>query len=442
MRFIIACTPMTGHVNPLLAGGGILHDAGHEVVFVSAEPVRQQAESTGMRFFPLAQGGAVDFAAPNAGHPERENVPLGPERALFDFRVAFVDPIPEQFATLKELCKSFPADGILVDTTFGGTLPFLLGGYPDRPMIASLGVVALPFHRDDGAPFGPGLPPVDHLSPEAEQYRRMAAEGEAIILKPMQQVMNSILSSVGAGEIPMSYFDSLVALPDIFLQPGLAECDVPRSDLPDTVHYIGALPALTVGELPPEVQAKLKGDKKVVVVTQGTVANRDLSDLVWPVMEAMKSRDDVVVIATTGGADLPSTSERLPENAILTRYLPMDTMLGHADLLVTNGGFNTVMRAHGEGVPLIVAGEGADKAEVAARVAFAGCGINLGTSRPTVQSMAEAVDTVLTRGCYRRKAEEIRAKLALMDTPGMVVRLLEGTVQKHADRSVGARKSQ
>jgi hypothetical protein len=96
-----------------------------------------------------------------------------------------------------------------------------------------------------------------------------------------------------------------------------------------------------------------------------------------------------------------------PERALFD-FLPMNTILGHADLLVTNGGFNTVMRAHSEGVPLVVAGEGADKAEFAARVAFAGSGINLGTGGPTVPSVKEAVDTRLAGGSYRRKAEETK----------------------------------
>jgi UDP:flavonoid glycosyltransferase YjiC (YdhE family) len=91
---------------------------------------------------------------------------------------------------------------------------------------------------------------------------------------------------------------------------------------------------------------------------------------------------------------------------------------------------------------LVVAGEGADEAEVAARVAFAGCGINLGTGRPTVQSVAEGADTVLANGFYRANAKEIRAKLASMDTPGIMVRLLEKAVQKRAGRPVVARKSQ
>jgi UDP:flavonoid glycosyltransferase YjiC (YdhE family) len=86
-----------------------------------------------------------------------------------------------------------------------------------------------------------------------------------------------------------------------------------------------------------------------------------------------------------------------PEWALFD-FLPMDTMLGHADLLVTNGGFNTVMRAHSVGVPFVVAGEGAHKAQFAARVAFADSGINLGTGQPTVPSVKEAVDTLLAGG--------------------------------------------
>ena len=50
--------------------------------------------------------------------------------------------------------------------------------------------------------------------------------------------------------------------------------------------------------------------------------------------------------------------------------------------MVTNGGYSGVQHALAYGVPLIVAGDTADKAEVAARVAYNRCGIDLHTARP------------------------------------------------------------
>jgi UDP:flavonoid glycosyltransferase YjiC (YdhE family) len=49
--------------------------------------------------------------------------------------------------------------------------------------------------------------------------------------------------------------------------------------------------------------------------------------------------------------------------------------------MITNGGYGGVQHALRHGVPVIVAGETADKAEVAARVQYTGAGIDLGTAR-------------------------------------------------------------
>jgi MGT family glycosyltransferase len=438
MKFILASTPMTGHVNPILNAGRILREAGHEVVFTSAEVFQKQAEMLGIQFVPLPAGANVDFTDPNAGRPERESIPLGPARALFDFRTAFADPITKQFEGLQSLIKTFPADAILVDTTFGGAIPLLLGNYPDRPLIASLGVVALPFQRADDAPFGPALPPVDPESERAAQYRAMAEEGDALIATPMRQCIDEILRKIGARPLPMPYFDSLVALPDLYLQPGLEQLDLPHRSLPNTVHYIGALPPFSTGEMPAEVQPLLNRGKKVVVVTQGTVANRDLGELVLPALQGLATREDLTVIATTGGAPDSGLAGAIPQNASVVQYLPLDELLRNAAVLITNGGYGTATTALSKGVPMIIAGAGADKAEVALRVAYAGSGIDMRTDRPGQEALRKAVDAILGDEGYLARAREIAAEFTKIDTSQTLVRLLEEAVLKHREVLVEA----
>jgi MGT family glycosyltransferase len=438
MKFILASTPMTGHANPMLNAGRILREAGHKVVFSSSEAFQKQAETFGIRFVPLPAGANVDFTDPNAGRPERESIPLGPARALFDFRTAFADPIMRQFEGLQSLLKTFSADAILVDTTFGGVIPFLLGNYPDRPLIASLGVVALPFQRADGAPFGPALPPVDPASERAAEYRAMAEEGDALIATPMRRCVDEILEKLGARPLPMPYFDSIVALPDLYLQPGLEKFDLPHRNLPNTVHYIGALPPFSMGDMPADVQALVNKGKRIVVVTQGTVANRDLGELVLPAVQGLAMREDLTVIATTGGAPDSGLAFAIPENASVVRYLPLDELLRYADVLITNGGYGTATTALSKGVPMIVAGAGADKAEVALRVAYAGSGIDMRTDRPEPDALRKAVDAILGDKEYLARAREIAAKFTQIDTSQTLVRLLEEAVLKHREVPVQA----
>src|SRR4051812_31901243 len=66
-------------------------------------------------------------------------------------------------------------------------------------------------------------------------------------------------------------------------------------------------------------------------------------------------------------------------------------LMPHVDVMITNGGYGGVQHAIRYGIPVVVAGESADKAEVAARVEYAGVGVNLRTAHPTPDMIAAAV---------------------------------------------------
>jgi UDP:flavonoid glycosyltransferase YjiC (YdhE family) len=67
----------------------------------------------------------------------------------------------------------------------------------------------------------------------------------------------------------------------------------------------------------------------------------------------------------------------VPANARVAEFIPFDDLLPHIDVLVSNGGYGGVQQTLGHGVPMVLAGEAADKAEVTARAAWAGVAINL-----------------------------------------------------------------
>jgi UDP:flavonoid glycosyltransferase YjiC (YdhE family) len=92
--------------------------------------------------------------------------------------------------------------------------------------------------------------------------------------------------------------------------------------------------------------------------------------------------------------------------------------------MVTNGGYSGVQHALAYGVPLIVAGDTADKAEVAARVAYSGCGIDLHAGAPGSEVVAAAVRRLLADDEYRRQAGRLRRDIAAtnaLDTAADVV---------------------
>jgi UDP:flavonoid glycosyltransferase YjiC (YdhE family) len=143
----------------------------------------------------------------------------------------------------------------------------------------------------------------------------------------------------------------------------------------------------------------------------------------------LADRDDLLVIGTTGGRPVSALERALSKNAMVFSYLPWDEVLEHASVFVTNGGFGSVCRALGLGLPMVVAGKGEDKADVAMRVAHAGAGIDLRTDRPTPEALRDAIDAVLKEeSSYRIRAKEIAEELVRIDTPTKIVELLQSAV--------------
>jgi UDP:flavonoid glycosyltransferase YjiC (YdhE family) len=99
------------------------------------------------------------------------------------------------------------------------------------------------------------------------------------------------------------------------------------------------------------------------------------------------------------------------------------------DVMVTNGGYSGVQHALAHGVPLIVAGDTADKAEVAARVAYNRCGIDLHSGTPDGEAIATAVRDLLADSDYRRQADRLRRDIGAtnsLDTIADMVTALNG----------------
>src|SRR5262249_52068028 len=61
MKILLASTPATGHLNPLLAIGRLLIAEGHEVAFLSGSALRSPIERIGARFYAFPAGADFDL---------------------------------------------------------------------------------------------------------------------------------------------------------------------------------------------------------------------------------------------------------------------------------------------------------------------------------------------------------------------------------------------
>jgi UDP:flavonoid glycosyltransferase YjiC (YdhE family) len=430
MKILVASTPATGHLNPLLAVAGILIDAGHDVTFLSGTWLRRRIEDSGAKFRPLPIGADLDLRDILAIAPELKDIPPGPEWLHVALERFFVDTVRPQN---EGLLQNLPVDVIVADDMYFGVLPMLLGALPGRPPVVLCGTSFLHWRRDDGAPHFAGLPPATTPA-HRQEYAVIAAEHDRVIDQPAALRLNGILKVLGAGPVSLTLFDSVVGLADAYMQLTVPSFEFPR-DIPGSVNFVGT-PPIIPNQVPlPPWADDLDGSRKVVLVTQGTVANHDLSLLVGPTLAALADEPNVLVVATAGGRPIDAIPGPIPGNARVASYLPFEWVLPKADVFVTNGGYGSVNQAMSFGIPLVTAGMTEDKADVNARVAWSGVGINLATNNPTPQALRQAVRAVLDEPDYRSRATAMADEFSRIDTRSEILRIVTETSRRASEEA-------
>ncbi len=428
MKILVASPPATGHLNPLLAISRFLIAEGHEVVGITGTVLRDRIEGAGLKFYPLPAGADFDLRDINAIVPELKDLPPGPERSRLGIERIFVDSIPAQHQGLQQALREFPADVIVADDMYFGLLPTLLGPRAERPPAVLCGTSFLHWPREDGASHFSGKPPATTQA-QRDEYAAMAREHDRLLQQPLTRRLNEYLKELGVGPVSTPLFALGLELADSFIQLTVPKFEYPRKNLPSSVHFVGT-PPIIPNQVPlPSWAHELDGARKVVLVTQGTVANHDFHLLIGPTLAALANEPDLLVIATAGGRPIEAIPGPIPANARLASYLPFEWALAKADAFVTNGGYGSVNQALSFGVPIVTAGLTQDKAEVNARVAWSGVGINLATNQPTPEAVREAVRTVLDRPDYRIRAASMAADYAATDTQSEILRIVNEAAQ-------------
>jgi len=418
MKILITSIPAPGHLNPLLSIASLLVESGHEVAVQVTEDMRPAVEAAGHRFLfeiPNAQTSAGYYID---NYPERMQKSPGMEMTGYDLVHFFARNIAAQSASLKMALYDFQADLILADSIYWGTLPMLVGSRDKRPAIAHLGVSVVNIGSGKNIPMRPGETP--------EQRDTELRLRERFLLQPAQQAVNAALASLGCPALPCPILEAMTTLPDFYLHPGIESFEYPDSN--SKVQYIGALPTPAGQPTLPDWWQHLDRSKRLILVTQGTVANRDFGQVIAPTLVALGGREDVTMIVTTGGQPVESIPVTIPSNARIASFLPYAQIMPELSLLITNGGYGTVNMAISHGIPVISAGLTEDKEEVSAHVQWAGAGIDLRANQATPEAIKHAVDEIYAQPRYRERAEQLLLEFAGRDVKAELLSLIEECV--------------
>jgi len=418
-KIIIAAPPITGELSPLLELGRGLARRGHQITVVTGSRFRAEVEDTGLGFVPVA--GRADFDDRLLGEdPERAGLAPGPEMLNYDWIHTFVTPLPDQHAVLQELLARDPDQYLICNVLWLGAFPAALGAPGLRPRRwVAVTATPLALSSDDTTFFGPV--PVG-LGEDQQAANRAANAQFATLMQPTQDHLAGVLQALGTTQPCPLFVDGIYTVPDALAALTVLGFEFERGDAPDSVHLVGILPGRSdAGWQPAAWWAELDGSRPVVVVTQGTLANRDLSQLVEPALAGLAGLDVTVVAAL--GREAGALSVPVPANAHVAEFIPFDVLLPKASAYITNGGFGGTQQAIAAGVPVIVAGLTEDKPAVAARVAYHGLGINLHTGTPAPEDVAAATETVLKDTGMRASVRKLAQVYAAHDALSEIERL-------------------
>ncbi|MDC9821220.1 glycosyltransferase [Pectobacterium polonicum] len=413
-HILMAAMATPGHVYPLLTIARYLVEQGNDVTLFSGALFREQAEAVGVGFIPFSDEIDFDYRHLEQHFPLRATLPPGNAQMALALKNFFAAPIPLLDRQLRDALAKTHADLLIVENCFYGVLPLLLSG--PRPPVIAVGVTPLSYSTRDSVFYGPRIPP--KLLPPDLSHEQLVDEETRGFLSDVQHVFNDVMVQAGGKPLEQPFMDALIAHCDRFLQLSTTELEYQRDDLPQSVRFIGPLSHHIAAERVPQWWAP-DDSRPLIIVSQGTLANVDLQQLIGPTLRALADLP-VRVLATTGGRSVDALQASLPENARVVSFLSYDDWLPRASIFITNGGYGSINSALKDGVPLIVAGVGEDKQESAARVVFAKCGINLQTSTPSEQQIKQSVIEILEDPGYLQRARWIKADYASYDAFALI----------------------
>ncbi|RFC61735.1 hypothetical protein DYI37_19710 [Fulvimarina endophytica] len=112
-------------------------------------------------------------------------------------------------------------------------------------------------------------------------------------------------------------------------------------------------------------------------------------------------------------------------NIFIAPFVDYTELIPRLAGVVTNGGYGTVSLALQAGVPILAVGRSEDKAEIGARVAWSGAGIEISTVPPSSDEIGNAINLLLTEPSFRSRAQELAGDFRAIDTPHEIMAVID-----------------
>lgn len=410
MQILFASMPFDGHLLPMTGVAQRLVELGHDVRFYTGPSYAERLARLGVAHEPFRRATEVTAQNIEEHYPQLATMNQR-QRAQNDPRLLFFANIEAHYRDVVDIYASFPFEVLVHDAPFYAAYP--ISRKLHVPSFAT-GPSPTPTAKSAGAP-----PPFFGFAPARGVLDRIKHRAVWAVLessnRSSKRDFDALLASEGLPPYDGSFFQLPWETATTVFQAGTASMDFEGIHWPANHQFVGPL-------LPPAVHAsgdlpfahRLEG-RKVVVVSQGTLDNRDPDKLFVPTLTALASDDpdaEHVVVATTGGRHTEDLRRRFPRaNVIIEDWVDFPTLLPHADVFVGNGGYGSAMHALVHAVPLVLAGQLECKNDINARLAHRGLAIDLRTETPAASDVGAAVERVLADPGFRERVGALSTQL-------------------------------
>jgi UDP:flavonoid glycosyltransferase YjiC (YdhE family) len=408
MKILFATMPVDGHFNPLTGIAGHFKSIGHDVRWYTSKTYEKKLANLGIPLYPFIKARDVNSENIHQIYPDVADM-KGVKAIKNAWEKVFLDNVGNHFLDIQEIYENkFHFDMFFCDAAL---YALQLVAELIRIPVYVIGPSPFTGTSRDTPPNFVGLTPAKTALGKRFHILLRNFMDKMVFTEGLKKY-NAIRESLKLQPYTGSFWNIPTEFSKMYFQSGIPEFEYYRSDLSPKIRFVGGLqPHFGNGGKIQRPIEKIDRYEKVILISQGTIDNKDQKKLIIPALDALRDSNYQLIVAT-GFFNTEGLREKYNQpNIIIEDYVDFKSVLPFTDLCITNGGYGGVILSLSYGVPLLCAGITAGKNDVNAHVRYFKAGIDLKTDKPSASRIKKGVNEVFSNRVFPDNARKLQSIL-------------------------------
>lgn len=426
-RYLFVSYGQEGHLHPALPVAKALKERGHTVGYLTAPHKEETVRRAGLEYLrPKRWKASLEEAQGDNTEPDFISMVKDLNRVAHE--IFFRDGLAV-LEDLKEISTEFPADVVVGSQVTYGVPAF--ARLKNLVWATHCILPTYPMPSRDLFPWGLGK---GLANTRTERLLAAALRaGNIPLTYHLVRHWRRTLRDLGIDEPRHTSLLDFTHSPYSYTVPSAPGFDLPRSDLPKQVRYVGTC-LWHEGGTEATWENPFHDDKPLVYASAGTLF---IGPEFYRRAIAAVAGQDFNMLAVIGRGVDPAIYGSLPPNVKLEAYVPQNPVMKKAAAVLCHGGGGTINSGLAQGVPTVCIPFTSDQPENALRVDRLGAGIFLPRAGCTPELVRDALRKVIFESRYRDEAARFAKVMAANDGPKNAADALEALApQAEARRKV------